>query len=117
MDGRLLWRVPYFWEDDFEMERRTPGWHLAPLLAVASGLKVLDFHPIHIYLNSADMRQYGELKKSVARLAEARQTEVDKFINPGSGAGTLFMEVVDHLAASGRSCRIRDLIPAELLKL
>ena len=45
---RTLLRVPYFWEDDFEMERATPCWQLESLLVGGSGLKVFDFHPVHI---------------------------------------------------------------------
>ncbi|HYO92547.1 MAG TPA: hypothetical protein VEQ40_12960, partial [Pyrinomonadaceae bacterium] len=38
--GRSLWRLPYFWEDDFEMEREQPCWRLQEMLAVGEGLKI-----------------------------------------------------------------------------
>jgi hypothetical protein len=53
-------RVPYFWEDDIwilEGRRETPGNLLA-----SPGLKVFDFHPIHVALNTIHMTQYENAK-------------------------------------------------------
>ena len=107
--GRTLLRVPYYWEDDFEMERLEPWWRLAPLLAIGDGLKVFDFHPIHIYLNSADLGPYRLLKSRVPRLPEATPREANACVQKGEGAQTLFAQVIDHLAESGGSRRIEDI--------
>ena len=51
-----LIRVPYFWEDDVALAY---GDALdTTRLRTASGLKVFDFHPIHIALNSASLESY-----------------------------------------------------------
>ncbi len=107
--GRTMLRIPYYWEDDFEMERSVPCWDLAPLLEVGKGLKVFAFHPIHVYLNSADIGPYQALKQRVRRLSEASQTEVDTYVQTGEGAQRLFMELVGHLAMAGRLLCIRDI--------
>ena len=108
--GRVLVRVPYFWEDDFEMARGVQNERrLAPLLS-GPGLKVFVFHPIHVYLNSARMAPYESLKWKVPRLAEAAPGDVAPFIERmGEGMQTLFMELVKHLADHGGMSCVRDL--------
>jgi hypothetical protein len=105
--GRALTRVPFFWEDDFEMERARPRWELSHLLAVGDGLKVFDFHPVHVYLNSAGLDSYQALKRAIPRLQEVSQAEAAPFVNRGAGTRALFTELIEHLAAAG-SCRIAD---------
>lgn len=88
--GHSLLRIPYYWEDDFEMERTSPYWHLAPLLAAGEGLKVFDFYPIHVYLNSAEIRPYRALKQRVPNLPTMTSADAAPFVNSGIGARTLF---------------------------
>jgi hypothetical protein len=51
-----LTRVPYFWEDDVDLIYRAGPAVLE--LAAGSGLKVFDFHPIHIALNTQSTEHY-----------------------------------------------------------
>jgi hypothetical protein len=106
---RILLRIPYFWADDFEMERNIPCWHLAPHLGVGKGLKIFAFHPIHIYLNSADIEIYQSLKQRMPKISEASPHVLDTYIQTGEGTCALFEEVVAHLAADGRSVCIQDI--------
>ncbi len=109
--GQTLWRVPFFWEDDFEMERREPCWVLPPYLAIGAGLKVFNFHPIHVYLNSPGMAPYRALKRQVQSLQAAHPSEVDPLRHHGPGAATLLDALLQHLAATGaRAWSISDLI-------
>ena len=108
--NRKLLRIPYFWEDDFEMERPQPCWRMRPLLEIDSGLKIFDFHPIHIYLNSADMIPYETLKKQLPNLNEVTSLDVAPYIQKATiGTQTTFLELVEHLAGVGQSACIRDL--------
>ena len=106
---RTLWRIPFFWSDLAEAERDVADWSLASLLN-GPGLKVLDFHPIHVQLNSSDGEAYRRLKEACPRLQEASQQLVAAHRNPGSGAGTLFDEVVSHLAELEHTVCLRELI-------
>ena len=106
---RTLVRIPYFWADDIEMERSAPCWHLAPLLAVDKGLKVLAFHPIHIYLNAATVQPYQALKDRVPKLSEATPDILKAYVHTGDGVCVLFRELIEHLAASGQSPCIQDI--------
>ena len=106
--GRTLVRVPFYWADDFEMERAEPCWHLDQIEKV-DGLKVFDFHPVHTYLNSRSLESYVLLKRGTMKLNELRQAVSDDLVNTGDGARTLFVEIVQHLSNSRESFRICDM--------
>ena len=109
LNGEILLRAPTFWEDDVEMMRERPGWDLDPLLAT-EGLKVFDFHPIHLFLNSPDLAPYHALKAAVgAGFTQATPEALRKHGFAGRGAGTLFGELVSSLARAGGGARLRDL--------
>jgi hypothetical protein len=107
-DGSLL-RIPYGWEDTFCMESRDMG--RPPIDSASTGLQVLAFHPIHVYLNSASMDDYTRLKARVGNLAKASIAEVDEVVRRGFGMRSRFLEVARQLQASGRSTLIRDVRP------
>jgi len=106
---KTLLRVPHFWEDDFEMEREAPCWNLAPLLSDDYGLRVFDFHPIHVYLNSSTPRAYRQLKQAVPNLAELTSDQANGAVQIGTGTRTLFNELVAHFSKAGDSMRISDI--------
>ena len=52
--------VPYFWEDDVAcIEKEVTQ---ITKLINSKSLKVFDFHPIHVFLNSADLELYSSLR-------------------------------------------------------
>jgi hypothetical protein len=57
-DGLI--RVPYCWEDDDHMNYGLP-WD-PTLVCTRDGLVVLDFHPIHVFLNTDTMERYRQAK-------------------------------------------------------
>jgi hypothetical protein len=107
--GKELLRLPYYWDDCYEMERVTPVWDLSPHLTRKQGLKVFNFHPILIFLNSSDLRGYSTLKQSRQCLSDVSVTEAEHFIHPGHGSRTMFLELVQHLERTRFSFRVQDL--------
>lgn len=107
--GRTILRVPYFWEDDYEMFQKKPLWRLEPLLSAGAGLKVFNFHPVHVYLNSSDLKPYQSLKRLSKNLAGLSEDQAEPFIQKGAGAGTLLEELLDHLSGKKESLTIKDL--------
>lgn len=84
LDGvaRALRRLPYFWEDD--LAAATPKNDWAPSTNCAqSGLRIYDFHPIHIVLNTTDLSQYRSLKVHMGGrpLSDASRTDIEIFKN------------------------------------
>ena len=106
--GDILLRIPYHWEDDVEMLRHAPSWALDDARA-GEGLRVFDFHPIHVLLNSADMGPYEQLKASVPSLGAATIDQVRPLVHEGPGSGTLFAELVAKLGDEGGGDRICDI--------
>lgn len=105
--GTTLLRVPYHWEDDIEMLRDEPKFALEPAIA-GEGLRVFDFHPIHVFLNSADMKPYEALKNAVKPLSEATINAMQPFVHPGAGSRTVFEALAKHVGANGGGERVRD---------
>jgi hypothetical protein len=106
-NGILLWRIPYFWEDDSEMFEDTPIWTLTDARLNVQGLKMLDFHPIHIALNTTRYEHY-EYLKSIRPLEFWDEEFVKKYANQGIGPRTLFLDLVKVLA--GQGTQIKEII-------
>ena len=107
-DAHLL-RLPFVWADDVEMGCSDAAWHLDGVLAL-DGLKILDFHPVHVFLNCPSGEAYnaykhlGPVNSIAGAVSEARALK-----RTGLGPATMFAEVVAHLADSGGGERISDL--------
>ncbi len=104
---RALLRMPIFWEDDFEMLQLNPSWAIEPLLR-EPGLKIFNFHPIHIFLNSAAMTDYEALKATVQPLSSLEPGAAHRHVNQGRGTRTLFVELLDRIERAGESLRLAD---------
>ncbi len=102
-NGPVLLRLPYHWGDDLEMMRKHPSWKVETALE-GDGFRVFDFHPIHVFLNSADMGPYGSLKAAVKPLNAATAEQMRPFVHPGIGSQTVFTALAEHLAKTGSEC-------------
>ena len=73
VDHYGLVEVPHLWEDDVHSEFLSPN----SLLDIVNGkFSVVDFHPIHIYLNSRGMQNYEDsrpLHKNAEKLRAYRE--------------------------------------------
>lgn len=69
-------RIPYFWEDDVYVDALrnhiVTEWDVDGLLS-APGLKVFDFHPIHVFLNTEHMDRYRASVPDVHDVEKLRQ--------------------------------------------
>jgi hypothetical protein len=91
-----LSRVPFIWEDDAEMYRVAADWDAWAVANHVAGLAVFNFHPIHVVLNSADMRAYESLKpRGIGSVTREDVAELRAF---WPGAGTAFDGLVGALA-------------------
>jgi polysaccharide deactylase WbmS-like protein len=108
--GRTVYRIPFYWEDDYEYGLETPSWDLAEHLEEAPGLKIFNFHPIHVYLNSRDGRAYAELKAQAEPLTRLSEEATAASVNAGTGTRTLFSALVSHLAGGSRGVHVLDLV-------
>jgi hypothetical protein len=111
-------RVPFWWEDDIEMSAADPVWALANSFADGvPGLRVLNFHPIHIALDSQSPAPYETLKEHVASLAHASAADVaaaqatDRLSHNGPvGTARAFGEAIGWIAARGGGHTMSQLV-------
>jgi hypothetical protein len=97
-------RFPYFWEDDAETWRPQPCLSVADLeLNRSSGLKIFDFHPIHIALNATSMDPYGRCKAALD-LKHCRLTDLIPYISKAeAGVGAFFDQLLFEVKGQSRS--------------
>ncbi len=98
---RRLVRLPYFWEDDIAAAWPAWRWEAAPDLC--PGLRIYDFHPIHVALNTDRMQRYTALKAWLGDrpLWSLTEVECQDFVNPGVGVRTFLEQVLRQPPESG----------------
>jgi hypothetical protein len=94
-EGRMMLRIPTYWQDELEMTRPQPIWEPDSLLNNGTGIKVFNFHPIHVYLNSIDSQPFSQIIKRIPQLLEAKPTDLNEFIHQGTGTLTLLQKLLD----------------------
>ena len=96
-NARLV-RIPYFWEDDIEMMKANSCFSIKCLRKWTNpGLKILNFHPIHIYLNSNGISNYEELKKNIP-FNTMNSDDISPYLFNGIGTGSFFGNLVSFLS-------------------
>lgn len=89
-------RVPHFFQDNICISSgELPS--ISDLKYHGPGLKVFDFHPIHIALNSADMVGYDKLR-NCGGIAGRSAQDAAAIENAGNGVGTFFCDLAGFLA-------------------
>ena len=106
--GRKLTRIPYVWEDDFEMHRPTPVWSISALRPTV-GPRIFDFHPVHVWLNAATDEPYRQLKERSKSLNEVTLAQSKDLQCRGSGPGSMFRELLDAIAKQGSSRTLSEI--------
>jgi hypothetical protein len=92
--------IPLFFMDRFHMEMADePGrWDVASLPLEAPGLKVFDFHPTHLCLNTPDIEWYERSKAHYHDPERLRACAAD-----GQGARTLLLDLLDWIERGGHA--------------
>lgn len=92
-----LIRVPFFWEDDIEMYNPNKSLNFNNKKYHVTGLKIFDFHPIHIFLNSNSMENYESIKRK-KELLSLELKDVEQFVNTRTkGINDFFEEFCEHI--------------------
>jgi len=97
-DGEPLFNVPFFWAEDGEFFTPNPSFNITPIINTP-GLKVLDFHPVHIYLNSPSMEPYNDAKIRMKpkQLSDWDEDGASRFIHHEKGIQTMFLDLLEYL--------------------
>jgi hypothetical protein len=92
--GAGILELPIYYMDYWDLREQATGFDLSGLRLELPGLKVVDFHPNLIYLNAATAQDYLESKSAYQDPDWLRARR-----NPGRGIRTLFVELLNWLAA------------------
>lgn len=93
-NGNCFLRMPYFWSDDGEMSiMQSPSFDFNNEKYHKPGMKILDFHPIHIFLNSEKMVNYNLLKSKI-NIKDCNFEHVENFINNSNGSGSFLKQII-----------------------
>ena len=88
-DWSGLVRLPIYWQDDVHCAFFDRDFRPASLQLETPGMKVLNFHPIHVFLNTCNLDDYAA--------AKAFQSDKDALRarrNPGPGIRTLLCDLL-----------------------
>jgi hypothetical protein len=95
-NAKRLVRLPYMWEDDFEMVRPDGIWDLGRMIDRGTGLMIMDFHPIHVFLNSLTLATYRSVRAQ-GQLADLSEEFVRGHIETGRGAAYAFRSAIERM--------------------
>lgn len=90
-------RVPYFWEDDISCTYENNGRKEPSALNAATtglGVKVFDFHPIHLFLNTENLQRYERTRPLHQSPGELFQQRCQGF-----GARTTLLDLLRELGS------------------
>lgn len=98
-DWSGLVRLPYYWEDDVHSVYFSGEFKPAALANTAheQGMRIFNFHPIHLYLNTRDFSDYLRVKEAVKDPSKAKS-----FQRAGVGTRTFFEALVSRALPTSR---------------
>lgn len=94
-----LKRAGTWWSDNLHLMGGLDLTRFDPPGLLTPGLKVLDFHPIHVYMNSPSREWFREAMAGLPPVPELRETDVAERRFDGPGIGTLLGHTVRRLQA------------------
>lgn len=103
--GGVMNRVPFVWEDDVEFQNPTPEWDAVELVAARDAddeITIVNLHPIHVALNSADPGPYGLLRALQPDTRAATAAQVDEVRERRLPGAADFVRSIATLAADPR---------------
>jgi hypothetical protein len=107
--GVDLYRIPVWWEDDFEFHEPDPRWTLRPDERTWNGVRAFAFHPIHLVRNAASVADHDAVRALGPPSALTRE-QVDALPRPAQGSATMLADLGRHHA--DRAVRVGDLYPS-----
>lgn len=87
--GQLI-RFPTWWSDNIHLTNGLPLDRVELPNMNKPGLKIFNFHPIHIYLNTNSMISYYEKMKRLHPIRKQSPAVLSRYREKGEGIGTFF---------------------------
>ena len=89
-----FWRLNYQWEDDCCFPFINYSWDK---LKLENSLNIINFHPIHVYLNSNNGMNYAKLKRRLRgkNLQNAKKSDFEGIINMKQGVKNSLLNAIN----------------------
>jgi hypothetical protein len=99
IDYNRMVRFSYFWEDGIHMDMNFPlTWEDVRL--ATPGLKIMNVHPILIYLNCETDDDRRRVVRPYKDLTRVQRSDIDPFIRQQRGIRDLWVELLESLTAN-----------------
>jgi hypothetical protein len=114
VDYNGMVRFSYMWEDGLHLDMNMgPTWDRIRLHC--PGLKILNIHPILIYLNCRSDNERREVTRRYSDLTTAPKVEIDADRFSGFGIGSLWLQLLERLAENDvRTSHLKDIVSGVL---
>ena len=87
--------TPYTWEDSYEISQIKPKLSLTNEYFKKSSYLVINFHPVHLYMNAFNYKKYREMKIQFGDVNNWSENNIKKYINTKQrGVFNFFKELV-----------------------
>lgn len=90
-------RIPFWWSDNFHLSRQLAFDRIELPNLEKPGLKVFNFHPLHIYLNTNNPGDHRKNLPYLRSIENKTPAVLSKFVNSGKGVNTFFNTLCDHI--------------------
>jgi len=100
VDYNGMTRFSYCWEDGIHLDMGF-GLEVSRVTLHSPGLKILNVHPILIFLNSSTEAHRRSVTSRYRDLTSARHAEIAVEVNKQRGIGDVWREMLAYLAANG----------------
>lgn len=90
-EGKSIYRLPFYWEDDSFAETIGSDWSFLPV--TTPGLNIFAFHPVHVAINTARFSTYNLMRSKVSDLSKWTKEFAAEFSNKSFGTRT-FLEAL-----------------------
>ncbi len=117
IDYNSMVRFSYMWEDGIHLDTNTPR-EVSTINLNTPGMKILNIHPILIYLNAETDDQRREVTKRYSDLTKAPYNELKQFVNKGYGIKSFYTEILDYLKSQNvQTHLLKDLAGIKLSEI
>lgn len=114
IDYNGMVRFSYMWEDGIHCDQKVP-FHISEVDLDSPGLKILNVHPILIYLNAPDDNYRRAVTRRYSSLANAPKKEIDADVFKGYGIASFWQDLLAYLKS--HSVRVHKLAYLTDIKL
>lgn len=92
---KILVRIPYFWAEQEEMMQKDT-FVLGDRFVNWIGLKVFNFHPMYVYLNTSSMKPYEEIKRKYP-YPSVMKKDISSYVHDGGGVYKFFIQLIEQI--------------------